>query len=185
MILFGKIVSSGRKEERKMSEYVTSAYGEALFKLMKKKNIEKITVDELCEAGGIGRATYFRNFKSKDEIITAYIIMKWRDYEQKHSLKEHRINDSYRVKRYFEFCYSMRKMNDLIIGQGHHGAILSAYDFIMTDSDTEQPFDSYESYYLAYGLFGIFMKWAKGGYADSVQEMTQIVVEKIFAANME
>ena len=37
-----------------MSEYVTAAYGEALFKLMKKKNIEKITVDELCEEGGIG-----------------------------------------------------------------------------------------------------------------------------------
>ena len=32
-----------------MSNYVTSSYGEALFKLMKKKNIEKITVDELCE----------------------------------------------------------------------------------------------------------------------------------------
>ena len=39
-----------------MSDYVVSAYGEALFKLMKKKSIEKITVDELCEAGGIGRA---------------------------------------------------------------------------------------------------------------------------------
>ena len=30
-------------------------------------------------------------------------------------------------------------------------------------------------------ISGIFMKWAKGGYAESVQEMTQIVVEKIFA----
>lgn len=88
-----------------MSEYVTSAYGEALFKLMKKKNIEKITVDELCEEDGIGRATYFRNFKSKDEIITAYIIMKWREYEREHRLKEHQINDSYRVRRYFDFCY--------------------------------------------------------------------------------
>ena len=53
-----------------MSDYVVSTYAEALFKLMKNKNIEKITVDELCETGGIGRATYFRNFKSKDEIIT-------------------------------------------------------------------------------------------------------------------
>ena len=52
MILLSEIVSSGRKDEWKMSEYVTSAYGEALFKLMKKKNIEKITVDELCEEGG-------------------------------------------------------------------------------------------------------------------------------------
>ena len=184
MILFGEIVSSVGKEERKMSEYVTSAYGEALFKLMKKKNIEKITVDELCEEGGIGRATYFRNFKSKDEIITAYIIMKWREYEREHRLKEHQLSDSYRVRRYFDFCYSLRKKNDLIIGQGHHGAILSAYEVILTDSDTGQSSDTYESYYLAYGLFGIFMKWAKGGYAESVQEMTQIVVERIFAGNM-
>ena len=79
MIRFVEIVSSEREEESFMSDYVVSAYGEALFKLMKKKSIEKITVDELCEAGGIGRATYFRNFKSKDEIITAYIIMKWRN----------------------------------------------------------------------------------------------------------
>ena len=185
MIRFVEIVSSEREEESFMSDYVVSAYGEALFKLMKKKSIEKITVDELCEAGGIGRATYFRNFKSKDEIITAYIIMKWREYEREYRLKEHPLNDSYRVKRYFDFCYSMRKKNDLIIGQGHHGAILSAYEVIMTDSDTEQSIDTYESYYLAYGLFGIFMKWAKGGYSESVQEMTQIVVERIFAGNPE
>ena len=57
-----------------MSDYVVSTYAEALFKLMKDKNIEKITVDELCKTGGIGRATYFRNFKSKDGIITSYII---------------------------------------------------------------------------------------------------------------
>ena len=74
----------------------------------------------------------------------------------------------------------MRKKNDLIIGQGHHGAILSAYEVILTDSDTGQSTDSYESYYLAYGLFGIFMKWAKGGYAESVQEMTEIVVGRLF-----
>ena len=168
-----------------MSEYVTSALGEALFRLMKKKNIEKITVDELCDVGGIGRATYFRNFKSKDEIITAYIIMKWREFERDHRLKEHQINDSYRVERYFEFCYSMRKKNDLIVGQGRHGAILSAYELIMTDSDTGQSTDTYESYYLAYGLFGIFMKWARGGYAESVLEMTRIVVERIFAGDLE
>ncbi len=167
-----------------MSEYVISAYGEALFKLMKKKDIEKITVDELCAEGGIGRATYFRNFRSKDEIITAYIILKWREYEREHRLKEHQLNDSYRVKRYFDFCYSMRKKNDLIIGQGHHGAILSAYELIMTDSDTDHSTDSYESYYLAYGLFGIFMKWARSGYAESVQEMTKIVAEKILVNSL-
>ena len=32
-----------------MSDYVVTSYGNALFELMKRKNIEKITVDELCE----------------------------------------------------------------------------------------------------------------------------------------
>ena len=93
MILLTEIVSLAGKVILQMSDYVISSYGEALFKLMKKKNIEKITVDELCEAGGIGRATYFRNFKSKDEIITSYIVKKWREYEREHKLKEHPLND--------------------------------------------------------------------------------------------
>ena len=164
-----------------MSDYVVSAYGEALIKLMKKKNIEKITVDELCEAGGIGRATYFRNFKSKDEILSAYFIMKWRGYEKKHRLKEHSLSDIYRVQRYFDFCYSMRRVNDLVFQQGHHGAILSAYETIVTDSDTDNAADNYESFYMAYGLFGILMKWAKNGYKDTPQELAEIVVNKIFA----
>lgn len=166
-----------------MSDYVVSAYGEALISLMKRKNIEKITVDELCETGGIGRATYFRNFKSKDEILTAFIIMKWREYEKKHKLKEHRISDIYRVQRYFEFCASMRRVNELIFKQGHHGAILSAYETIVTDSDTDNAVDSYESCYMAYGLFGILMKWVKSGYRDTPRELAQIVVERIFIAN--
>ncbi|MBR4456356.1 MAG: hypothetical protein IKS32_09035 [Solobacterium sp.] len=165
-----------------MSDYAVSAFGEALFTLMNTKNIEKITVDELCQTGGIGRATYFRNFRSKDEIITSYIIMKWREYERKYRLREHPLNNSYRVMRFFDFCYSMRRKNDLIIDQGHHGAILSAFELVTTDSDTDLPMDTYESFYLAYGLFGIFMKWARGGYAESVQEMTETVTEKIFAA---
>ena len=57
---------------------------------------------------------------------------------------------------------------------------MSAYETIMTDRDTGQSMDTYESYYLAYGLFGIFMKWAKGGYAENVQKMTEIVVERLF-----
>ena len=166
-----------------MSDYVVSAYGEALIKLMKKKNIEKITVDELCKTGGIGRATYFRNFKSKDEILTAYIIMKWREYERNHRLREHSLSDIYRVQRYFEFCYSMRKINDMIIAQGHHGAILNAYEAIVTDSDTNNVVDNYESYYMAYRLFGILMKWAKCGYRETPQELSNVVVERIFKGN--
>ena len=71
----------------------------------------------------------------------------------------------------------------LIIAQGHHGAILSTYEAIVTDSDTNNVVDNYESYYMAYGLFGILMKWAKCGYKETPQELAEIVVDRIFTDN--
>lgn len=64
-----------------MSVYVTKALGEALIELMKTEAIEKITVDELTGKAGIGRATYFRNFNGKEDILTSYIVWKWRVFE--------------------------------------------------------------------------------------------------------
>ena len=113
-----------------MSNYVTEALGRALLDLMREKSIEKITVDELTTRAKLGRATYFRNFNAKEEIITQYIVMRWRAYEKAHRLKEHRIDDPYRVRRYFEFCLSMRADNDVIMRQNRSSAILSAYEII-------------------------------------------------------
>lgn len=36
-------------------------------------------------------------------------------------------------------------------------------------------------YYMAYGLFGILMKWAKGGYSETPQELAKIVTKKMGA----
>ena len=49
----------------------------------------------------------------------------------------------------------------------------------MTDSDTDTIVDNYETYYMAYGLFGILIKWAKSGYDKTPWELAEIVVERI------
>lgn len=41
----------------------------ALDKLMNRKSFETITVNELVEVSGISRATFYRNYNSKEEII--------------------------------------------------------------------------------------------------------------------
>ena len=53
--------------------------------------------------------------------------------------------------------------------------ILKAYETILSDLDQGVPRESFESFYMAYGLFGIFLKWAKGGYSETPAEMTEIV----------
>ena len=157
-----------------MSNYVTEALGRALLDLMREKSIEKITVDELTTRAKLGRATYFRNFNAKEEIITQYIVMRWRAYEKAHRLKEHRIDDPYRVRRYFEFCLSMRTENDVIMRQNRSAAILSAYEIIFYDYDGPVASDTFERAYMAYGLFGVFLKWARDGYRQTIADMTSM-----------
>ena len=163
-----------------MSVYVTQALGEALIELMRTEVIEKITLDALTEKAGIGRATYFRNFKAKEDILTAYIVWRWREYEKEHGLKEYRIDAPYRVRQYFEFCYSMRGTNDVIFGQKRHGAILGAYEIIFRDYDLEERQDTFARFYMAYGLYGVFLKWAQEGYIQTPEEMADIVITQIF-----
>ena len=37
------------------------------------KAIEDISISELCDNAGIGRASFYRNFDSKEDILRAYI----------------------------------------------------------------------------------------------------------------
>ena len=157
-----------------MSNYVTEALGRALLDLMREKSIEKITADELTTRAQLGRATYFRNFNAKEEIITQYIVILWRAYERTHHLKDYRIDDPYRVCLYFEFCLSMRADNDVIMTQNRSSAILSAYEIIFYDYDEPMASDTFDRAYMAYGLYGVFLKWAKDGYKQTVEDMTSM-----------
>ena len=50
-----------------------SSLTQALFELMKDKPFSEITITELVARAGVGRATYYRNYSCKEEILTNYI----------------------------------------------------------------------------------------------------------------
>lgn len=45
---------------------------QALFKLMKEYNYDKISVTDIVKKAGVGRATFYRYFKSKEDVILYY-----------------------------------------------------------------------------------------------------------------
>ncbi len=167
------------RKENAMTEYVLKSLGEALLELMKTKDMDKITIDELTGKARVGRATYFRNFRSKEELLTDYLVWKWRGYEKEYRLKDHPVNDLYRIRQYFLHCYSMRDVFSVILKQKLSGIILNAYEIVFSNSDTDKINDSYEIIYMAYGLFGIVMKWAKNEYREPPEEMADIFFNHI------
>ena len=105
--------------------------------------------------------------------VSAFASRKEHSYNP-YRLREYRIDDPYRVRLYFEFCLSMRLDNDVIMRQNRFSAILSAYEMIFFNYDEPVASDTFERAYMAYGLYGVFLKWARDGYRQTVADMTSM-----------
>ena len=162
------------------NSYVKEHITNTLLDLIKKQPLSQITVRDLCNAAGVGRASFYRNYETKEDVLTAYIVKQWREYEKQNRLKEYSLDNMVRVQSYFEFCYSMQPLNDTLIQQKQEGIILKAYEIIMPNLDQDESNESFALSYMAYGLFGVFIMWAKGGYTQTPEEMAKIVITEIF-----
>jgi hypothetical protein len=60
-----------------------------------------------------------------------------------------------------------------MIEQGRTDAILAAFETIVSDADLGRG-ASHESAFLAYGLYGMFVTWARGGWTET-QEMAALI----------
>lgn len=53
--------------------YVIRHLTDALLKLLHKKPLQEISISELCAQAGVGRASFYRNFDSKEDILKTYL----------------------------------------------------------------------------------------------------------------
>jgi len=69
------------------NQFVKSQLTDALIKLMCKKPLRDISVSELALYAQVGRASFYRNYKEKEDILreyTAQLLEKWRCGYEKH-----------------------------------------------------------------------------------------------------
>ena len=64
----------------KQNDYLKECIADAIIVLIKEKPMEKVSIDEIVKRAGVGRATYFRSFHSKNEAITFKFIKMWEQY---------------------------------------------------------------------------------------------------------
>lgn len=81
-----KNVSPFSNEAR--NAYVIEHITDALLKLLKDKPVGDISISELCDLAGIGRASFYRNFESKEDILRSYINKIFKEWTDESYQKE-------------------------------------------------------------------------------------------------
>ena len=163
-------------------EYIT----DALFALMDQKPYEEITITDIATKAGVGRATYYRHFKSKEDIIRGYFLRENHKFLSIASLDAASLDDYYGI---IFNVFSLLKENKSIVKR-----LISAHlEYLYLDyinKAMEQNYllyknysKPYDPYYAAGSLFNVSIQWVKNDCRESVKQMTDAYIGILFHAS--
>ena len=159
--------------DSKKTVFLKECLADALIKLLETKPMEKITIPEIASLAGVGRTTYFRNFSSKEEMLSFMFLQLWDRWADDHSLRNKNSFSFENVLSFFEFNLSIRPLLELIYRRGVQSALFMSFHSYMTpDLSTSE---RYRISFYSYGLFGLTEEWIVGGFKQTPEEMENII----------
>ncbi len=163
-----KNVSPFSNEAR--NTYVIEHITDALLKLLQDKSIGDISISELCDLAGIGRASFYRNFESKEDILRRYINEIFKEWTDEADKKQNRpLNELLSLlfahfEKHREFYSLLNEKNlvyllkDVIIG-------------LCGPKLEHSKIEAYARAYISYTLYGWIEVWFQRGMQESADEI--------------
>ena len=162
---------------RKTTVFLKECLADALITLLETKSIDKITIREIAGLAGVGRTTYFRNFSSKEEVLSFKLILLWEQWTEEHGVEKKRQFNTDNALTFFRFNYRIRPLLELLYRRNLQSALFrSFYDYMMPKSSADL-LDCYKSSFYSYGLFGLLDQWIVRGFRETPEQMNNIVLE--------
>lgn len=186
---------------RQESKYFNTAslFDEALIFLLEQKDIEYITVKEICEKAGVNRSTFYLHYESIDDLLDEalkYTVDKLiihfnkspKEFIEKlnTSSKEELIliNEGY-LKPYLEFIKNNKK---IFMAAFRNPAVMKATDaylglekYIFDPILEKYNVPNYKRKYMLKfyisGIMAIVKEWAMNNCEDSIDSVVNIIVE--------
>ena len=156
------------------TEFLKECLSDALIKLMKTKRVDQITVSEIAETASVGRTSYFRYFRTKNELISFKLIKLWERWADLHDLEVRSDLSLSNSLTFFQFNYSIRDLLDLIYLRERQSAVYDAFQTVMYPQQDADTAGCYRSKFYAYALFGLLDEWILRGFNETPEEMVRI-----------
>lgn len=150
--------------------YVTKHLTDALLTLLAEKPINEISISELCDAAGVGRTSFYRNYETKEDILKTHVnhlFHGWtKEWKQTPELPLDRL--IYLVFSHFEANYEFYSLlND-------RGLIYLLKDIFLElcgFNPEQEVVAAYSSAYVAFFLYGWIEVWFRRGMKETAAEL--------------
>lgn len=158
----------------KTTEFLKECLSDALIRLLREKKIEKISVKEIAETAGVGRATWFRNYTGKNEALTFKLVQVWNRWADEHAIA---VRDRFALanaKDFFRFNYEIKHILQVVYDAKMQSAVYDAFYQVMMPPYGANAEACYQARFYSYALFGLLDEWIKRGFRESPDEMVRI-----------
>ena len=160
-----------------LNRIVRQKITDALFALMHEKNFSDITVTEIITTAGVARVTFYRNYATKENVLTALIddilnkFADGNDYSEIDCMKYAHVEKSFRTFREYD-----RYVIDLY-NSGFATLLLDRLNSFHEAIAGVMPQNSAEKYavYIYMGaLFNTAINWLQGGCREEVSVVAEV-----------
>lgn len=147
---------------------------EALFALMREKDFKKITIGEIARKAGVARVTYYRRFKSKEDIVKKFFEKKAESFSKMTASRRRAASD------FYEACFvafsnlkaSKREMLCLVKSRLEY-VYLDCLNEMMAANFQRNKYSNmkYSPYFFSGSIFNISIEWIKRGCKEPVKQL--------------
>lgn len=164
-------------------EYTRFYIVQALFKLMSEYAFDKISVTDIAEKAGVGRATFYRYFKRKEDVIIYYF-----DHNTKEFIFSQRFyprcKEDY-IKTVIKALTVFKENKEVfkLIKKARLEYIYLDYlnvNFVKTFENDYPDSGIYSPCIYAGMLFNVSMAWLENDCKDNVEDLSRIIVDAIY-----
>ena len=153
----------------------------AFWSLIRIKPSGEISIDELSQEAGVSRRTFYRNFKSTDE-IWELIFQERTDYFISECKITKPKNFKALVKTFFDFWVFEKEFLNILKRSHKLDAFLQ---FFLTQTreamadaiiakNTDEVYQEYALYFVTSGLCGLLVKWLETGGINATPHMVWV-----------
>lgn len=156
-----------------VSDYIT----QALFYLMQKKDFREITITEIVQKAGVCRASFYRSFQSSDEVLDIYLKEMFGKITGGEGITLDNVYEN--VLQSYRVIKSHKTELEILQKQGMLDR-MSDYFYesaLRQIARLDMFHNRYQAHFFAGGSFATVKAWIANGFAESEEEMTDILFE--------
>lgn len=164
-------------------EYTRHYIVTALFKLMHEYEYEKIKVTDIVAKAGVGRATFYRYFKSKEDVIIYYFERNTREFVFEQRIIPRGKEDHIKIAFDTLTMFKQNKEPFKLLQKAHLTDLYLDYlnkKFVQNFERDNNDKNRYLPYLYAGMLYNVSMKWLEDDCKEDAQTLAAMIVEAIY-----